>query len=139
MPPAASRATRFAALRNAINAKLTLVTMTEEENKRVYLRVKMVCVGGDDVDPRVALERIRNHVPTVDTVLEAMNEFELYSLYARAMHQLGLEPYLPDEEWETLSEHPLELAYEIADDDLEGAQDYFLATHSISVELDIEK
>ncbi len=139
MSPSSSGATRFAALRNAINAKLTLVTLSEEESKRALLRAKMVCVGGDDVEPRVALERVKNHVPPIDTVLEAMNEFEFHSLHARAMQQLGIEPYLPDEEWETLEEHPLEQAYEIVAEDLEGAQDYFLATHSISVELDIEK
>ena len=134
-----ARLVHFNALRNAINAKLAQVTMSEAEKERAYLRVKMIYVCGEEVEPQIALERIRSHVPPLDGVLETMNEFELFSLYAVAMRELGIEPYLPDEEWQTLQDNPLELAYDIAAADLENAQDYFLATHNISVDLDIEK
>ena len=74
------------ALRNAINAKLTLEECSEEQKMHVYAYANALYIsGGRIANLDAALAKVAANISVIDSALDRMSEYEMNALYSMAM------------------------------------------------------
>ena len=125
------------ALRNAINAKLTLEQSSDDQKMLVYAYANALYIsGGKITNIEAALEKVAVNIAVIDRALNAMSEYEMHSLYSMAMMECGIEPFLPAEGWNLPPGNPMALRGEFDKQDIETAISYFRDKHRIDVSMD---
>jgi hypothetical protein len=130
------RPVHLSLLRNAINAKLTLVRSDPDRKMQVYAVANAVYVSnGRITDLDAALEKVRQNMPQLDTAFSRMSEFEKCTLYSLAMMELGIEPALVGEGWQVPPGNPFSSISDVDETDLSNGIAYFYDKHRLQVTL----
>lgn len=128
------------ALRNAINAKITLVECSEEQKIDIYAYANALYIsGGRITNLEAALAKVAANISVIDSALDRMSEYEMNALYSMAMMECGIEPKLAAEGWNIPPSNPLSLVNEFDQQDVETAVAYFWDKHHLRVSLGVTR
>lgn len=128
------------AIRNAINAKITLEELSEEQKISIYAYANALYIsGGRITNIEAALEKVSENISVIDSALDRMSEYEINALYSMAMMECGVEPKLPREGWNVPPSNPLALVTEFDKQDIETAISYFWDKYRLKVNMRITR
>jgi hypothetical protein len=126
------------ALRNAINAKLTLKECSKEQKVDIYLYANALYIsGGRIINLEAALAKVAANIAVIDSALDRMNEYEINALYSMAMIDCEIKPKLAGEGWNIPLSNPLSLVNEFDQQDVETAIAYFWDKHRLRVSMGV--
>ena len=128
------------ALRNAINAKVTLADCTEDQKIQIYTYANALYISNGRVtNLDAALAKVAANIEVIDAALYRMCEYEMNTLYAMAMMECGFEPKLAAEGWCIPPPNPFALEKEFDKTDVETAVSYFWDKHQLKVSIGVKQ
>ena len=134
------RPIHLGALRNAVNAKITLAEFSEEQKIQVYAYANALYIsGGRITNLEAALAKVVANISVIDSALDRMSEYEMNALYSMAMMECGIEPKLPTEGWNIPPSNPLSLVREFDRQDIETAVAYFWDKYRLRVSMGVNR
>lgn len=129
----------LSALKNAINAKITISELDIDTKMQVYLYANALYVtGGKVTSLESALEKIQKNKSLLESSLNRMSEFELNTLYSMALIELEIEPSLFGEGWDVPPRNPFSISSEIDKTDVINAVSWFKDKHGIDVSIQLK-